>query len=164
MAPAKFSSLSLVLGLVSLAACAHSTSSSAGSASPKENMSTTAPSPDPRVGLRAGKMDAAEAVWNLRVLSKTPPSEQFVDKTNSDLAFTDHYAIQGNYNGYQVWDISNPRHPGLKDAYVCPASQSDVSVYKNLLFVSGENLSARLDCGTQGVQDTVSKDRLLEAA
>jgi hypothetical protein len=45
-------------------------------------------------------------------------------------------------------------------AYVCPASQSDVSVYKNLLFVSGEGFGGRLDCGTQGVQDTVSKDRL----
>jgi hypothetical protein len=160
MAPAQLTSLSLTLALVSLAACAHSTSSSSGSASPKESMSTTAPSPDPRVGLRAGKMDAGEAVWNLRVLSKTPPSEQFVDKTNSDLAFTDRYAVQGNYNGYQVWDISNPRHPALKDAYVCPASQSDVSVYKNLLFVSGENLSARLDCGTEGVKDTVSSQRL----
>ena len=160
MAPAHFTSLSLTLALASLAACAHSTSTSSGSASPKESMSTTAPSPDPRVGLRAGKMDAAEAVWNLRVLSKTPPSEQFVDKTNSDLAFTDRYAIQGNYNGYQVWDIANPRHPALKDAYVCPASQSDVSVYKNLLFVSGENLSARLDCGTEGLKDTVSSERL----
>jgi hypothetical protein len=35
-----------------------------------------------------------------------------------------------------------------------------VSVYKNLLFVSGENLSARLDCGTEGVKDTVSSERL----
>jgi LVIVD repeat len=105
-------------------------------------------------------MDAAEAVWNLRVLSKTPPPDQFVDVTNSDLAFTGNYAIQGNYNGYQVWDISNPRRPSLKAAHVCPASQSDVSVYKNLLFVSGENLAARLDCGVEGVQDTVSKDRL----
>ena len=37
-----------------------------------------------------------------------PPSEQFVDKTNSDLAFTGPLPIQGNYNGYQVWDIPIP--------------------------------------------------------
>jgi LVIVD repeat-containing protein len=161
MAFPKFFSLSLALGIASLAGCAHSTSSSSSNnPSPKENLSTRAPSPDPRVGLRAGKMDAAEAIWNLGVLSKTPPSEQFVDVTNSDLAFTGHYAIQGNYNGYQVWDIANPRQPTLATAYVCPASQSDVSVYKNLLFVSGENLSARLDCGTEGVEDTVSTQRL----
>jgi hypothetical protein len=123
-------------------------------------MSTEAPNPDPRIGLRAGLMDAAEATWNLRVLSKTPPAPGFVGITNSDLAFTGPYAIQGNYNGYQVWDISDPSRPSLKTAYVCPASQSDVSVYRNLLFVSGEGLSGRVDCGTQGVKDTVSKDRL----
>src|SRR5207253_4287757 len=42
----------------------------------------------------------------------------------------------------------------------CPASQSDVSVYRNLLFVSGEGNSGRIDCGAQGVKDTVSKERL----
>ncbi|OLE59112.1 MAG: hypothetical protein AUG74_16925, partial [Bacteroidetes bacterium 13_1_20CM_4_60_6] len=42
----------------------------------------------------------------------------------------------------------------------CPASQSDVSVYKNLLFVSGEGLGGRIDCSTEGVKDTVSKVRL----
>ncbi|MBA3404022.1 MAG: hypothetical protein H0U13_04920, partial [Gemmatimonadaceae bacterium] len=105
-------------------------------------------------------MDAGEAIWNMRLLSKTPPSEKFVGQTNSDLAFTGNYAIQGSYNGYQVWDISNPAAPTLRTSYVCPASQSDVSVYKNLLFVSGEGLSGRIDCGTQGVQDTVSRDRL----
>jgi hypothetical protein len=123
-------------------------------------MSTRPPTPDPRIGLDAGLLDAEEAAWNLRVLSKTPPPEQFQGVTNSDLAFLGNYAIQGNYNGWQVWDISNPRRPSLKTGYVCPASQSDVSVYKNLLFVSGENLAARLDCGIQGVEDTVSKDRL----
>jgi LVIVD repeat len=154
-------SLSLLLGLTSVVACSHSTSTAeTGGPSPAVSTSKTPPNPDPRVGLRAGKMDAGEAVWNLRVLSKTPPSEQFVDVTNSDLAFNGHYAIQGNYNGWQVWDISNPRKPSLTNAYVCPASQSDVSTYKNLLFVSGENLSARLDCGTQGVEDSVSRDRL----
>jgi LVIVD repeat-containing protein len=161
MAPVRITSLSFALGLAALMGCSHSSpSSSSSSPSPKPDMSTKAPSPDPRVGLKAGKMDAQEAIWNLRKLSSTPPSQQFVDVTNSDLAFTGNYAIQGNYNGWQVWDISNPRQPALKEAYVCPASQSDVSVYKNLLFVSGENLAARLDCGTEGVEDTVSTERL----
>jgi hypothetical protein len=161
MVSAKLVSLSFAVCLVSLAACAGSTSSSQpGAPSPSDSRSTAAPNPDPRVGLRAGKMDAAEAAWNLRLVSNTPPSAQFTDVTNSDLAFTGRYAIQGNYHGWQVWDIGNPSRPSLKTAYVCPASQSDVSVYKNLLFVSGENLSARLDCGTQGVEDTVSSERL----
>jgi len=147
--------LSAVLGVLSLGACASSSSSASGAA-----MSTVAPSPDPRVGLKAGMTDAAEASWNIKVVSKTPPSEKFAGVTNSDLSFSGPYAIQGNYNGYQVWDISNPSAPTLKIGYVCPASQSDVSVYKNLLFVSGESNSGRLDCGAQGVKDTVSHDRL----
>src|SRR5438132_188035 len=144
-------SLALTIGLGSLAACA-----SSGGA----NLSTVAPNPDPRVGLRAGLMNAAEAAWNLRVVSKTPPPEQFAGITNSDLAFTGQYAIQGNYNGFQVWDISNPAKPTLKVGFVCPASQSDVSVYKNLLFVSGEGMGGRLDCGKEGVHDSVSASRL----
>ena len=144
-------------GILSTAGCASSGSSAGGSI---PGTMPGAPVPDPRVGLRAGQMDAAEAIWNLRLLSKTPPSAEFLGQTNSDLSFTGNYVIQGSYNGYQVWDISDPRRPALKTAYVCPASQSDVSVYRNLLFVSGEGLTGRIDCGTQGVLDTVSKDRL----
>jgi hypothetical protein len=153
-------SLPLVVALVLTGACSHSSSSMSGAPSPAANMSATAPSPDPRIGLRAGEMNAQEATWNLHVVSRTQPSVKFVGQTNSDLAFTGPYAIQGSYAGYQIWDISNPAHPSLKTAYYCPASQSDVSVYKNLLFVSGEGLTGRLDCGGEGVKDTVSKDRL----
>ncbi|HYW50243.1 MAG TPA: hypothetical protein VE861_06540 [Gemmatimonadaceae bacterium] len=124
------------------------------------SMTAAPPSPDPRVGLRAGLLDAATATWNLKLLSTTPPPEKFTGSTNSDLAFIGKYAIQGSYNGYQIWDISDPAKPALTTAYYCPASQSDVSVYKNLLFVSGEGLTGRIDCGAQGVRDTVSKDRL----
>ena len=124
--------------------------------------------PDPRIGLRAGWFDAAQAAWNLSLVSTTPPSDSFVNKANpgdfafinSDLSIRGNYVIQGNFNGLQVWDISNPSSPKLYKAFVCPGSQSDVSVYRNLLFVSGEALNGRTDCGTQGVADTVSHDRL----
>ncbi len=120
----------------------------------------SAPSPDPRVGLGSGLFDAEEAIWNLEKLSSTPPPKDFLGVTNSDLAFKGKYAIQGNYNGVLVWDISDPVNPVLVKEYLCPASQSDVSVYGNLLFVSGEGFSGRLDCGTEGVQTAVSEDRL----
>ena len=123
-------------------------------------LTVDAPSPDPRVGLRAGLFDAEEAVWNLRVVSNTPPPEAFVGKTNSDLAFKGNYAIQGNYDGVQIWDITNPSAPTTVITHLCPASQSDVSVFGDLLFVSGEGMTGRLDCGAQGVQEAVSHDRL----
>jgi hypothetical protein len=158
-ATAKRRSLPLALALLGAAACAPSMSTSGGPA-PRAETPAAAPTPDPRIGLRAGMWDAEEAIWNLRVVSKTPPPREFVGVTNSDLAFTGNYAIQGNYNGFQVWDISNPAQPVLAKGFVCPASQSDVSVYKNLLFVSGEGMGGRLDCGTQGVEEAVSPERL----
>ncbi len=141
------------VALVSLAACA-----SGGSGA--TNNSTVAPTPDPRVGLTPGLKDAGQASWNLRLINNTPPSEKFVGSTNSDLSFYKNYVIQGNYNGFEVWDISTPSSPALKVGYFCPASQSDVSVFRNLLFVSGEGMSGRLDCRDSGVHDSVSHDRL----
>ncbi len=123
-------------------------------------MSTAAPSPDPRVGLKAGMFDAGTAIWNLQLVSTTPRPEQFSKSWNSDLTFTGHYVIQGSFAGYEIWDITNPSQPSLASSYYCPESQSDVSVYKNLLIVSGEDVSSRLDCGKEGVKDPVSKDRL----
>jgi len=123
-------------------------------------VSATAPTPDPRVGLKPGYWDAALAAWNLRMVSTTPPPEKFRGVTNSDLAFTGKYVVQGNYNGFQVYDVSNPMKPVPALTYVCPASQSDVSVYNNLLFVSGEGQTGRVDCGIQGVPEPVSPDRL----
>ncbi len=151
-------------GLLGLSACSSSTSTSGAAAATPTPERTVAmakpPSPDPRIGLKPGLFDAGEAVWNLRIVSQTPTPEDFIGITNSDLAFTGKYAIQGNYNGIQVWDISNPSEPLLVVGYLCPASQSDVSVYANLLFVSGEGLGGRLDCGTEGVREAVSHHRL----
>ena len=53
-------------------------------------------------------MNAGEASGICACSRKTPPPANFAGITNSDLAFTGNYAIQGNYNGYQIWDISNP--------------------------------------------------------
>jgi hypothetical protein len=131
-------------------------------------MATPAPSPDPRVGLKSGWFDAGEASWNLKKISSTKPSDKFLNAAgptdsrlwNSDLAFASHYVYQGNFSGYQVWDIADPAHPRLAQAYVCPASQTDVSVFHNLLFTSAEDMRARKDCGLDGVADTVSQERV----
>jgi len=153
--------LSLAIVTLAVTACAHPNASTGEVApSPTGSMSTAAPSPDPRVGLKGGLWDAGQAAWNMRLVSNTHPSEQFAGKTNSDLAFLGNYVIQGSYNGFQVWDITNPSGPTLKTAYLCPASQSDVSVYKNLLFESAEAPTARLDCGLVPPKDTVSSERL----
>jgi hypothetical protein len=69
---------------------------------------------------------------------------------NSDLAFQGKHLFQGNFYGVNIYDISNPAHAKLLTSLVCPGGQGDVSVYKNLLFMSVEMPNGRLDCGTQG--------------
>ena len=119
-----------------------------------------APSPDPRIGLTPGVYDAGQANWNMQLMSLTKPTEKFANSINSDLAFFGHYVIQGSFDGFQIWDIADPSHPTLRSSQYCPASQSDVSVYKNILVVSSESNSGRLDCGDEGIKDTVSKERI----
>ena len=123
-------------------------------------ISATAPSPDPRVGLKPGRWDAGQAAWNMRMLSTTPPKGKTLGATHSDLAFSGNLVIQGNYNGFDIYDISNPSKPVLMQTYLCPASQNDVSVYRNLLFMSSEATNSRADCGFEGVPEPVSKTRV----
>ena len=69
---------------------------------------------------------------------------------NSDLAFQGNHVFQGNFYGVGIYDISNPAKIKLLTTLVCPGGQGDVSVYKNLLFMSVEMPNGRIDCGTQG--------------
>src|SRR5277367_5291718 len=70
--------------------------------------------------------------------------------SNSDLAFQGNHLFQGNFYGMNIFDISNPAQTTLLTSMVCPGGQGDVSVYKNLMFMSVEMPNGRLDCGTQG--------------
>jgi hypothetical protein len=69
---------------------------------------------------------------------------------NSDLAFEGNYLFQGNFYGVSIYDIADPAKATLLTSLVCPGGQGDVSVYKNLLFMSVEMPNGRLDCGAEG--------------
>ncbi len=69
---------------------------------------------------------------------------------NSDLAFQGNHLFQGNFYGVNIFDISNPAATKLLTSMVCPGGQGDVSVYKNLMFMSVEMPNGRLDCSTEG--------------
>jgi hypothetical protein len=69
---------------------------------------------------------------------------------NSDLAFQGNRLFLGNFYGVNIYDISNPAKTSLLTSMICPGGQGDVSVYKNLMFMSVEMANGRVDCGTGG--------------
>jgi hypothetical protein len=155
--PAALGVVWLLLGSFSSAAGASAQATgSAGSAA------------DPRVGLGAGWMNAKEAARNLELVAHRPRPEGWFNPAqmgdfafaNADLAFSGNYILQGGYNGFQVWEVSTPSSPTLRASFVCPGGQGDLSVHRHLLFMSVEETRGRVDCGTQGMPDTVSAERL----
>jgi hypothetical protein len=123
---------------------------------------------DPRIGLGAGWLDAESAISGLEHLAAIPRPEGFFNPStpadgrfsNTDLAFKDDMLIQGNYNGFQIYDVSNPADPALALSVVCPGGQGDVSVYGDLIVMSAQETRGRLDCGIEGVADSVSAERM----
>jgi len=126
---------------------------------------------DPRIGLKPGLYDAGEASFGLeRIASLQKPagfapdlasivlSEQSsampavpdYGGVNSDMAFSGSHLFVGNYDGVNIYDISDPTKIRLVSSILCPGGQGDVSVYGHLLFMSVEAMNGRLDCGMGG--------------
>jgi hypothetical protein len=86
--------------------------------------------------------------------AKTPSGMKLVlaglGFANSDMAFQGNHLFLGNFYGVNIYDISNPAQTSLLTSLICPGGQGDVSVYKNLMFMSVEMTNGRIDCGTQG--------------
>jgi hypothetical protein len=103
---------------------------------------------DPKVQKTLGQMGPASEI------AKIPKPVQLViaqlSFANSDIAFQGNHLFQGNFYGLNIFDISNPAKASLLTTMVCPGGQNDVSVYKNLLFMSVEMANGRVDCGAQG--------------
>ena len=120
---------------------------------------------DPREGLAPGYLDWTSASSNMELVDNDPRVAPFdappgnFGFVNSDLAFTGDNAIVGSFNGFQVYDISDPDNPTLRSSFVCPGGQGDVSVYGDLLFMSVEETRGRIDCGTQGAPGAVNPER-----
>ncbi|MEV6786466.1 hypothetical protein [Streptomyces sp. NPDC051098] len=66
--------------------------------------------------------------------------------TNSDIAFQGKYAYAGNYDGFRIFDISNPKAPKTVSEVLCPGGQNDISVSGDLLFLSTDSSRSDNSC------------------
>jgi len=122
---------------------------------------------DPRVGLRAGVMDAGTAARGMELLANRARPAGFFNPadpgdsnfSNTDLAFRGNLAFVGNYHGFKIYDVSDAANPRLRTAVVCPGGQGDISVHGNLVFLSVEQTRGRIDCGTEGAARAVDPER-----
>ena len=113
---------------------------------------------DPRDGLKPGMYDAGIAASGMRLVSFSRKgaaldSVSGLTYVNSDLAFRDHYVYQGNFAGFMIWDVKDPKKPVLLSTVACITSQGDPSIIGNLLFLSAEGGGNRNDCAKGGVQN-----------
>jgi hypothetical protein len=85
---------------------------------------------------------------NMHLLANLPKTGPFEGESNfgSDLAFWGDYAINGNYNGIQITDISDPEAPQIVAQVLCPGAQNDVSVWENLIFTSTDSSRNTSSC------------------
>jgi hypothetical protein len=87
----------------------------------------------------------------MRQVARVPLAGQFAEDGafGTDLAFTGRYAIAGNYEGFTVYDIKNPRQPRRVAQVSCPGAQNDVSIHRDLLILSVDSLRDNDTCDNQ---------------
>ncbi|WP_306212368.1 LVIVD repeat-containing protein [Actinoplanes sp. RD1] len=79
--------------------------------------------------------------------------------TNSDWAFQGKYAFGGNYNGFAVYDVSNPKAPTVATQVLCPGSQNDISISGNLLFLGTDSQRTNDSCSNAASTTDVPGER-----
>ncbi|QFZ19143.1 LVIVD repeat-containing protein [Saccharothrix syringae] len=100
-------------------------------------------------------VDEIRHTRNIKLLANLPKPAPFTSSSTwSDLAFQDHYAIAGNYDGFVVYDIRNPRKPEIVSKVLCPGSQNDVSVKGDLLFLSTDSSRSDSSCASTSLPAT----------
>ena len=89
---------------------------------------------------------------NMQLLFTSPNETQAV---NSDIAFWGDRAYVGNYDGFRIFDISNPARPRLVTDYRCFGPQNDPAVWqskngkKRLLFLAVDRTLTGPECGSE---------------
>ena len=97
------------------------------------------------------QLEAGDVVENgLELIANVPKADAFAGPSNlnSDLAFWGDYAFAGNYAGFRIFDVSDPANPEVVNTTLCPGSQNDISVWKDLLFLSTDSSRSDNSCSS----------------
>ncbi|WP_274555334.1 LVIVD repeat-containing protein [Streptomyces spiramyceticus] len=101
---------------------------------------STAQHAEAKAAIESGEIPGVDEIAhskNIEHLVNVP--KDAIKGTNSDLAFQGNYAFAGNYDGFRIFDISNPKAPRTVSQVLCPGAQNDISVSGNLLFLSTDS-------------------------
>jgi hypothetical protein len=93
--------------------------------------------------------DGDPDVFGLTKLFNSPNATGAI---NSDLAFWGNRAYAGNYDGFRIFDISDPAAPVQLVDFRCAGPQVDPIVWQNrLLFLAVDSVRTSSDCGAPAV-------------
>jgi hypothetical protein len=88
---------------------------------------------------------------NITHLKNLPQSGNVgTNGTQTDIAFQGNHAFVGNYNGFGIYDISDPANTTLVSQVYCPGSQNDISVHGNILVLSTDSSRSNNTCSSVG--------------
>ena len=92
---------------------------------------------------------------NLQLIASRSKTGAFATEAafNSDIAFEDGYAYQGNYEGVAIWDVRRPSNPKLVTQLSCPGSQNDVTINDGILVTSTDSRRSDDSCASGPAQD-----------
>ncbi|TDC88669.1 hypothetical protein E1292_45415 [Nonomuraea deserti] len=92
--------------------------------------------------------DAVVTSPNVTHVRNVPKPDAIASTINTDIAFQDGYAYVGNYGGFSIYDIRNPKKARAVSSVVCPGGQMDVSVYGDLLFAAVDSSRSDDSCAS----------------
>ncbi|MDI2032887.1 hypothetical protein QFW96_29995 [Saccharopolyspora sp. TS4A08] len=94
------------------------------------------------------EIDKSENVDHVANLPKQAPFNT-LEAYGTDIAFKQDIAYVGNYDGFVVYDIANPKKPRIITQVQCPGGQGDMSVSGDLLFVSTDYPRSNNTCTSE---------------
>ncbi|MEU8888589.1 hypothetical protein [Streptomyces sp. NPDC048442] len=118
---------------------------------------TTSQQEEARRAIQGGEIPGVDEIVhskNVEHLANVP--KDALKSLNTDLAFQGKYAFAGNFDGFRIFDISDPKKPRTVTQVLCPGSQNDISVSGNLLFLSTDSSRSDNSC-TSATQPATEK-------